>query len=174
MLYAQLARDFGWNAYKTVFNIYDKLPDECRPKTQKEKDNMWMVTFSKVVKRNLCPLFDFWGWQITSIVLEELQTFTHHLPNEETTSAFVKEKTPAQIAKKYCFEFPRSESSSKSLFKNKDISSKNMTTNPIGYTTTPQYSRRSNDLSKYKTHKITSRNTESQAKNKSSAICTVF
>ena len=106
MLYAQLARDFGWNAYKTVFNIYDKLPDECRPKTQKEKGNMWMVTFSKVVKRNLCPLFDFWGWQITSIVLEELQTFTHHLPNEETTSAFVKEKTPAQIAKKYCFEFP--------------------------------------------------------------------
>jgi hypothetical protein len=50
MLYAQLARDSGWNAYKTVFNIYDKLPDECRPKTQKEKDNMWMVTFSKVVK----------------------------------------------------------------------------------------------------------------------------
>jgi hypothetical protein len=49
MLYAQLARDSGWNAYKTVFNIYDKLPDECRPKTQKEKDNMWMVTFSKVV-----------------------------------------------------------------------------------------------------------------------------
>jgi hypothetical protein len=53
---AQLARDSGWNAYKTVFNIYDKLPDECRPKTQKEKDNMWMVTFSKVVKRNFCPL----------------------------------------------------------------------------------------------------------------------
>ena len=139
MLYAQLARDSGWNAYKTVFNIYDKLPDECRPKTQKEKDNMWMVTFSKVVKRNFCPLFNFWGWQITSIVLEELQTFTHHLPNEETTSAFVKERT-AQIAKKYCFEFPRSESSSKSLFKNKDNSSKNMTTNAISYTTTPHYS----------------------------------
>jgi hypothetical protein len=126
----------------------------------------------KLKRRNFCPLFNFWGWQITSIVLEELQTFTHHLPNEETTSAFVKERT-AQIAKKYCFEFPRSESSSKSLFKNKDNSSKNMTTNAISYTTTPHYSKRSNDLSKYKTHKITSRNTESQAKNKSSAMCTV-
>jgi hypothetical protein len=53
------------------------------PKTQKEKDNMWMVTFSKVVKRNFCPLFNFWGWQITSIVLEELQTFTLIFRNNE-------------------------------------------------------------------------------------------
>jgi len=74
----------------------------------------------------------------------------------------------------HCFEFPRSESSSKSVFKNKDNSSKNMTTNAIGYTTTPHYSRRSNDLSKYKTHKITSRNAESQSKSKSSAMCSVL
>lgn len=50
-IYAQLARDFGFKAYKTVFRQYK----EEKPvlSTEQEKIDHWVMTFSQVVKQNL-------------------------------------------------------------------------------------------------------------------------
>lgn len=103
MLYAQLARDFGWEAYKTVFRRYDDLSKKDKPKGKVEKEDMWIVTFSEVVKRNMCPLFDFWGWPIHSHVLEKVDSFPAYLANDETTCVFAKCRAE-EISKKYNFQ----------------------------------------------------------------------
>ncbi|XP_063414915.1 TRPM8 channel-associated factor homolog [Mytilus trossulus] len=74
LVYAQLARDFGWGTYKSVFRTYDKLPKDKRPSNQQEKENMWIQTFSNVVKRNLSLVFEFWGWPIRG--LDDLKRFS--------------------------------------------------------------------------------------------------
>ncbi|XP_063414932.1 TRPM8 channel-associated factor 3-like [Mytilus trossulus] len=98
LVYAQLARDFGWAAYKSVFRTYDKLPKDKRPSNQQEKENMWIQTFSNVVKRNLSLVFEFWGWPIRG--LDDLKKFPPYLPDDVTTREFAKDRATT-ILKKY-------------------------------------------------------------------------
>jgi len=60
-MYVQLQESFGWEAYKKVFAAYDKLPAEKRPKTDAEKRDLWLVTFSRTAGRNLGPFYEAWG-----------------------------------------------------------------------------------------------------------------
>ncbi|VDI64024.1 Hypothetical predicted protein [Mytilus galloprovincialis] len=98
LVYAQLARDFGWGTYKSVFRTYDKLPKDKRPSNQQEKENMWIQTFSNVVKRNLSLVFEFWGWPIRG--LDDLKRFPPYLPDDMTTREFAKDRATT-ILKKY-------------------------------------------------------------------------
>ena len=99
-VFAQLAHDFGWNAYKSVFRIYNTLPTDKHPKTRGEKRDMWIVTFSDTVKRNLCPVYEFWGWPIRNDVLESARHYPFYLPDDETTNSYAKEKADS-ISHKY-------------------------------------------------------------------------
>ena len=60
-MYVQLQEAFGWETYKKVFAAYDKLPAERRPKTDAEKRDLWLVTFSRTAGRNLGPFYQAWG-----------------------------------------------------------------------------------------------------------------
>src|SRR5206468_2864062 len=53
LMYIQLQRAFGWDAYKKVFAEYRALPDKERPKSDDDKRDQWLVRFSKTVGRNL-------------------------------------------------------------------------------------------------------------------------
>ena len=61
VMYEQLQRAFGWEAYREVFAMYRALPDHERPKSDDEKRDQWMVRFSGQVGRNLGPFFEAWG-----------------------------------------------------------------------------------------------------------------
>ncbi|VDI65313.1 Hypothetical predicted protein [Mytilus galloprovincialis] len=100
LVYAQLARDFGWTAYKSVFRTYNKFPEDKRPSTQQEKENMWVQTLSNVVKRNLSPVFEFWGWPIQLYAIDELNKFLPYLPDDVTTREFAKDRA-TKILQKY-------------------------------------------------------------------------
>ncbi|XP_074645701.1 TRPM8 channel-associated factor homolog [Tubulanus polymorphus] len=104
IVYAQLARDFGWDAYKTIFLKYNLLPKRKHPKTRAEKESQWIKLFSKIVKRNLCPLFEFWGWSIADRISAKLKKFVPYLPNDETTE--IAPDRARIIATKYGCEFP--------------------------------------------------------------------
>ena len=56
--------------------------DNLSPNNNQEKIDTWVVTFSEVAERNLCPLFDFWGIRIKDKLLG-LQPF---LPSDEMTA----------------------------------------------------------------------------------------
>lgn len=100
LVYAQLARDFGWTAYKSVFRTCNKFPEDKRPSTQQEKENMWVQTLSNVVKRNLSPVFEFWGWPIQLYAIDELNKFLPYLPDDVTTREFAKDRA-TKILQKY-------------------------------------------------------------------------
>lgn len=60
-MYMQLEEAFGWDAYKTVFAEYKRLPAAERPKTDDEKRDQWLTRFSRTVGKNLGPFFQAWG-----------------------------------------------------------------------------------------------------------------
>ncbi|CAF1043285.1 unnamed protein product [Didymodactylos carnosus] len=80
-IYAQLAREFGWDAYKQVFRIYEKAPPTLN--NDQEKIDHWIVTFSQTVDCNLCPLFKFWGFPISSSTKDSLSSLPVRNINDE-------------------------------------------------------------------------------------------
>ena len=64
-VYAQLARDFGWEAYKAVFRQYRELKGSKRPHDLQQQIDQWITCFSKVAGQNLLPLFEFWGFPVS-------------------------------------------------------------------------------------------------------------
>ncbi len=61
IMYIQLQRAFGWDAFKDVFAEYRALKKDERPKTQEQRRDQWMVRFSRRANANLGPFFEAWG-----------------------------------------------------------------------------------------------------------------
>jgi hypothetical protein len=61
IMYMQLREGFGWDSYKKVFARYRTLRKGERPRSDEEKRDLWMVSFSGQVRRNLGPFFEAWG-----------------------------------------------------------------------------------------------------------------
>lgn len=58
--YVQLQEEFGWEAYKKVFEEYRKLSPGERAKNDLERRNQWLTRFSRNVNRDLSPFFEYW------------------------------------------------------------------------------------------------------------------
>ncbi|CAF3192405.1 unnamed protein product [Rotaria socialis] len=63
LIYIQLAREFGWDSYKSVFRYYENIKPNLS--TDQQKMDYWIETFSRQVQKNLVPLFNFWGFPIS-------------------------------------------------------------------------------------------------------------
>ena len=61
LMYVQMQKAFGWDAYRQVFATYRDLPDATRPRSDDEKRDQWLVRFSRQVGHNLGPFFEMWG-----------------------------------------------------------------------------------------------------------------
>lgn len=97
-IYAQLARDFGWQAYKTVFKQYDFTDD--KPSQDATKVDQWIIRFSKTVQHNLCPMFEFWGFPIRPTVTQQVGNMPAYLHCDETTKEMAPDRA-TQIKKQY-------------------------------------------------------------------------
>lgn len=75
LIYTQLAREFGWDSYKSVFRHYENTKPDLS--TDQQKIDYWIEAFSRQVQRNLVPLFKFWGIPVsasTVVALASLET----------------------------------------------------------------------------------------------------
>ena len=70
--YVQLQEAFGWEAFQEVFDEYNKLETSERPKEQQDKNDQWMIRFSKTVGKNLGPFFRAWNIPVTEKALAEV------------------------------------------------------------------------------------------------------
>jgi hypothetical protein len=61
IMYYELRKAFGWEAYKKVFAEYRDLADYERPKNDAQKRDQWLVRMSKTVGHDLGPFFESWG-----------------------------------------------------------------------------------------------------------------
>ncbi|XP_064627164.1 TRPM8 channel-associated factor homolog [Lineus longissimus] len=84
-IYAQQARDFGWDAFKRVFKEYEALPDSAKPKSEEDKITEWMKRFSLTTGRNQCPAFEFWGFPHTDEAVKSVKQLPPYLPSDEIT-----------------------------------------------------------------------------------------
>ncbi|CAF3004510.1 unnamed protein product [Rotaria sp. Silwood2] len=70
-IYAQLAREYGWQSYKDVFRKYEQIQPTLN--SDQEKMDYWITTFSRQVDHNLAPLFKFWGFPISKSTIDDLK-----------------------------------------------------------------------------------------------------
>ncbi|CAH1240427.1 TCAF1 [Branchiostoma lanceolatum] len=83
-VYAQLAHHFGWEPYKKVFREYER--DVHPPSDNQDKIDRWVIRFSRTVRRNLVPLFEFWGLSAGETAKAEVSEFPSFLPKDEITT----------------------------------------------------------------------------------------
>jgi len=79
-MYMQLKEAFGWEAFRRVFQEYDRLPEAQKPKTEAEKRDQWLLRFSRAVGRNLGPFFTAWGVPTSESARQALQDLPVWLP----------------------------------------------------------------------------------------------
>lgn len=76
-IYAQLVREYGWESYRNVLRTYEKSKPKLR--SEQEKMDHWILTFSKEVGYNLVPLFKFWGFPVSQSIIDDLEDYP--IPN---------------------------------------------------------------------------------------------
>jgi len=80
--YVQLQQAFGWEAFRSVFAEYRKLPESELPKSDNEKRDQWMVRFSRQVHRNLGPFFQAWGIPTSETARASISDLPVWVPDE--------------------------------------------------------------------------------------------
>ncbi|MBX3097315.1 MAG: M60 family metallopeptidase, partial [Fimbriimonadaceae bacterium] len=90
VMYAQLQRAFGWDAYKRVFRDYRNAAPAELPRSDAEKRSQWMVRFSNVVGRNLAPFFDAWRIPIADSARDQVVHLPVWMPEGMTSPPSVR------------------------------------------------------------------------------------
>ena len=81
-MYSQLQQAFGWEPFKQTFAWYRTLSDTQRPQTDEQKRDMWMVSFSRTIGRNLGPFFETWGVPTTQAARAEIADLPPWMPED--------------------------------------------------------------------------------------------
>lgn len=71
LMYSQVERAFGWEAFMHTFADYRDLPADQRPKTESEKRDQWLVRLSRAIDRDLGPFFAAWGLEVSAAARAE-------------------------------------------------------------------------------------------------------
>ncbi len=79
--YLQVQEEFGWEPFKKVFDEYNKLEPDDRPKGQEQINDQWVIRLSKACGKNLQPFWATWGLPMSSGVeraLKDLPVWEEH------------------------------------------------------------------------------------------------
>lgn len=84
ILFRQLQEGFGWEAFKAFFRQYQSLAANDHSgsyaKTDQQKRDLWVQTFSKVTGRNVAPFFECWGIPISTEIKKGLNKYESWIP----------------------------------------------------------------------------------------------
>jgi hypothetical protein len=78
--YIQLVDGFGWDAWKKYLYSFGDASFGPKPTTDDEKRDQFLVRYSKIVNRNLGPLFEFWGIPVSSSAKSEVAKLEAWMP----------------------------------------------------------------------------------------------
>lgn len=79
--YLQVQEEFGWEPFKKVFDEYNKLEGDDRPKGQEQINDQWVIRLSKACGKNLQPFWATWSLPMSSDVdraLKDLPVWEDH------------------------------------------------------------------------------------------------
>lgn len=71
--YLEVQEEFGWEPFKKVFDEYNHLEPDDRPKGQQEINDQWVIRLSKACGKNLEPFWSAWKLPLSPGVAKELK-----------------------------------------------------------------------------------------------------
>jgi len=80
IMYIQMQKAFGWDAFKKVFAEYRTLKQAERPRSDDAKRDQWMVRFSRTVGRDLGPFFAAWHVPVSDAAREKIAALPDWMP----------------------------------------------------------------------------------------------
>lgn len=84
ILFRQLQEAFGWEAFKAFFRAYQEMaandPSGRYARTDGQKRDLWVKTFSRITGRNIGPFFEAWGIPISNEAKQEVAPLTPWMP----------------------------------------------------------------------------------------------
>ncbi len=75
LTYMMLQEKFGWDLFKRVYLEYNYIPAKDLPKTNQEKTDRVIETFSRQSGYNLVPFFKHWNYKISPEVVENCSQY---------------------------------------------------------------------------------------------------
>jgi len=72
--YLMIQEEFGWEPFQKVFDEYNNLDPDDRPKGQQEINDQWVIRLSKACGMNLQPFWATWNLPMTSDVERTLKS----------------------------------------------------------------------------------------------------
>lgn len=85
IMYVQMRRAFGWDAFSEVFAAYHAQPDSERPESDIDKRDPWLVRLSRRVDRNLGPFFETQGVPTSQLARDRIADLPMWLPHDFPT-----------------------------------------------------------------------------------------
>jgi hypothetical protein len=80
IMYIQMQKAFGWDAFKQVFAEYRRLPEPEQPRSDDAKRDQWLVRFSRTVGRDLGPFFAAWHVPVSDAARKEVAALPDWMP----------------------------------------------------------------------------------------------
>lgn len=75
IMFRQMQEGFGWESFKSFFKEYQIFGSSIGRLNDQKKRDLWVKTYSDVVKRNLAPFWETWGIPISDEVETELAKY---------------------------------------------------------------------------------------------------
>jgi len=80
IMFRQIHESFGWESFKAFFREYQKFAVQDIKTPENEKPDLFVTTFSKVIKRDLAPFFIKWGIPISEKTQKDLAIYEGWMP----------------------------------------------------------------------------------------------
>lgn len=80
IMFRQMQEGFGWESFKSFFRVYKDLGPSIGKLNDQQKIDLWVSTYSKVVKRNLAPFWLIWGIPVSAETQKELAVYPSWKP----------------------------------------------------------------------------------------------
>jgi hypothetical protein len=84
IMFRQLQEGFGWENFKKFFREYQAMaakdPSGEYAKTDEQKRDLWVKTFSDITERNIAPFLEKWGIPVSDEVKNELNKYVTWMP----------------------------------------------------------------------------------------------
>ncbi|MGY3054695.1 hypothetical protein ACVWYG_002904 [Pedobacter sp. UYEF25] len=80
IMFRQMQEGFGWESFKTFFRAYQKLGPTMGKLNDQQKIDLWVSTYSNIVKRNLAPFWLTWGIPVSNAVQNDLIKYPKWTP----------------------------------------------------------------------------------------------
>lgn len=80
IMFRQMQEGFGWESFKAFFREYQKIGPNIGDLNDQQKRDLWVKTYSNIVKRNLAPFWNTWGVTISDNINKELSVYPQWMP----------------------------------------------------------------------------------------------